>query len=326
MDTIRLLAQAQEHFSATDIIECAQDYFGPPLGAELLLSQQCGLEDDPAQSGASGSVSDHIFATALRNFGGNRAWEALIRRLIRKGVDVHGRVNQDQIIYYNLNAQFAYDPSDARYSWVYGTPLDELFVNRLTKSDAEDCRGSADAWLQILSSEGLDVQAYLKEEIAIHAAQNQLTWVSYHVPELRRQLCFETGENPSVWWEWQPHTLSSLLLAQTEYRQITLDLDDHELGMDFPVPWQDRWPFDHPEWSNDPRMWQHDDQSPTTRWTFDGWQRTPECRRLKWSPERERLNRLAQERADKRFAKKYRKLRQTQEGRIASPMPGSWPE
>ena len=191
MDTIRLLAQAQEHFSTTDVIECLKHYFGPPLGAELLLSQQYELEDDPAQSGASGS--DHIFATALRNFGaGDRAWEALIRKLIRKGVDVHSRVNQGPVNYHY----------DVRDSWVYGTPLDELFVNKPMTPDAEDSRASADTWLQIVSSEGFDVQAYLKEEIAIHAAQNQLTWISYSVPELRRQLCFETGENPSVWWEW----------------------------------------------------------------------------------------------------------------------------
>ena len=325
VDTIRLLAQAQEHFSASDVIKCAERYFGPPLGVELLLSRELEDDaDDAAQSSASGS--DHIFATALRHFGaGNRAWEALIRKLIRKAVDVHSRVNQYRINYYDLNAPFVYGPSDARDSWIYGTPLDELFAERF-KNPAAGCRASADAWLQILSSEGFDVQAYLKEEVAIHAAQTQLTWISDLVPELCRQLCFETGENPCVWWEWQPHPLSRILLAQTEYRQITLNLDGRKLGMDFPVPWQDRWPFDRPEWSNDPRMWQHDDQSPTMSWNLDGWKRAPECRRVKRSPERERLNRLAQERADRRFAKKYRKLRQTQEGGITSLMPGSWPE
>ena len=55
----------------------------------------------------------------------------------------------------------------------YGTPLDELFCRTKTPFEGEE---AADRWLQILSSEGYDVVAYLEEELALHAQQMQLTY------------------------------------------------------------------------------------------------------------------------------------------------------
>lgn len=296
VDTIRLLAQTQELFSTLDLEECAFRYRGPPQGVELILSQQYELEDGPAQGVALGSA--HHFATAVRNYGkGNTAWEPIIRKLIQKGVDIHDLVNQAFLIP---------DVDNAEPVQAYGTPLDELF--RFWQ-DPSESKESANAWLHILSSEGIEVQAYLMEEVAIHSAQNQLTWTDMNWR--CRQLCYETGESPSVWWEWCPSPLSRIPLVQAEYRQISFDLNDRELGILLPMSWQERWPFDHPKWSDDPRMWE---ASQSRYW---GW--VP-------SPERQRLDLLAQERAERRFTKRVRKLARGQERRTRSQIPGTWVE
>lgn len=315
VDTIRLLAQTQELFSTLDLEECAFNYRGPPQGVELILSQQYELENGPGQGVALDSA--HYFATAVRNYGtGNTAWEPLVRKFIRKGVDMHARVTRGWIPNSELDCILANIPSsddlsDAPdrfpYGFRYGTPLDELF--RLSHYPSES-KESADAWFQILSSEGIDVQAYLMEEVALHAAQNQLTWEEFGGNRCRR-LCYETEESPSVWWEWYPSPSSRIPLVQAEYRQISFDLDYWKLGIKLPVSWQDRWPFDHPKWSNDPRMWVASQS--------DFWDWEP-------SPERQRLDSLAQERAERRFTKRVRKLARGQEWRTRSQMPGTWVE
>lgn len=291
VDMVRLLAQAQEFVSTEDVESCASNYYGTPQGLDLILSQTCELEDVLAQAGC--------FATAVRNHGtGDRAWEPIIRKFIRKGVDIHGLIFQDVMIYSH---------DDSEQVWAYGTPLDELFQD---SRDPVESKESAHAWLQILSSEEIDVQAYLMEEIAIHVAQNQLTWANW-TSKCSRRLCYETGETPSVWWEWCPSSYSRIPLVQAEYSQISFDLGDNDLGVYCPVSWQDRWPFDHPQWSDDPRMWE-----------------APQSRFWDWGPSSEwwQQYKLAEERAERRFAKRVRKLARGQERRGRSQMPGSWVE
>lgn len=305
VDTIRLLAQTQELFSTADVEDCAYYYRGPPEGVELLLSQQCELENGPAQGVALSSA--HYFAAAVRNYGiGNRAWEPLIRRFIREGVDIHDRVNQRYVPYIRFDAQTTNDMSDTGSFWEYHTPLDKLFEDSRDPSESKE---SADAWLHILSDEGLNLQAYLMEEAAIHATENQFTlrdWTS----NCCRRLCYETGETPSVWWEWCPSPLSRIPLVQAEYGQISFHLDHLSLGFHYPVSWQDRWPFDHPKLSDDLRMW----EAPPS---FLGWKRSSE-----WWQQYV----LAQKRAERRFAKRARKLARGQERRTQSQMPGTWIE
>ncbi len=152
VDTVRMLAQAQEEISTTDVIKCVGFGGVPPQGVELILSQHCELDDDLAQSVASSSA--HVFAAALCNYGqGVKGWETLIRKLIRRGVDIHGRVHSRPIM-------SAPNPSNYKYRWSYGTPLDELFSETDLSPSAPSPKELADAWLQILSSEGFDVQAY----------------------------------------------------------------------------------------------------------------------------------------------------------------------
>ena len=310
MDTMRMLAQAQEDFSTTDVLKCAEFYWGPPEGAELLLSR-CELDDDPAQGVASSSA--HVFAAALRRYGrGFKKWEPLIRKLIRKGVDIHGRVNSyPRMSLLNI--------SEFEDRWLCGTLLDELFRSTHLPPGVPSARELADAWLQILSSEGFDVQAYLVEEAAIHAAQHQLTWMAFDSGACR-QLFFGMGETPSVWWEWCPHPMSPISLVQVEYKQINFDLHDMATGNYYPVSWKDRWPFDHRGWSDDARMWQRGYSAYKDSYGI--------TRASQWSPtlEREELDRLAKERADRRFAKKVRKAMRAQGRQTRSQMPGSWPE
>lgn len=296
VDTIRLLAQTQELFSTADVQKCAYYYRGPPEGVELLLSQQCELENGPAQGVALSSA--HYFAAAVRNYGiGNRAWEPFIRRFIREGVDIHGLVTLGALI-------CNYD--DDKGVWAYGTHLDELFRHSRDPSEAKE---SADAWFQILSSEGIDVQAYLMEEVTIHSARNQWIWADDNMR--CRRLCYGAGETPSVWWEWCAGPSSRIPLVQAEYGQISFDLDDLSLGFHYPVSWQDRWPFDHLECSDDLRMWE---ASLSSYWN---WERSPE-----WGQQYV----LAEKRAERRFAKRARKLARGQERRTRSQMPGTWIE
>lgn len=306
VDTIRLLAQTQELLSTTDIEECAANYRGPPQGVELILSQQCELEDGPAQGVVSGSA--HHFAAAVRNYGrGNKAWEPLIRRLIQKGVNIHDRVGLDWISYSGSDAQIEYELSSTGNIVGYGTPLDELFRDSRDPSESKE---SAVAWLHILSSEGIDVRAYLMEEAAIHTAQNQLTWRNRMSGRCRR-LCYETEETPRVWWESCPSPFSRIHLVQAEFSESNFYLFDWELGYYYPMCWQDRWPFDHPEWSDDPRMWE-DPQSEHCYW--------------KRSSEHQRLGLLAQERAERRIVKRAQKLARGQGRWTRSQMPGTWIE
>ena len=149
------------------------------------------------------------------------------------------------------------------------------------------------------------MQVYLMREVAIHAAQKSLTWQNSRLEPLRK-LCFEMEGTPSVWWEWCPDPCSHVFLAQTEYTHV-FQLDMWDLGRYVPVPWQDRWPFDHPEWSDDSRMWR--------RSGF--WEHSPE-----W----DRKTLLARERANRRSGKRDRKLRRGQEPWTLSQMPGSWIE
>ena len=293
LDTMRLLAQAQEEFSITDLIQYAKFLHRRIECAEFMLSQYFELEDTLAQDFPSESTSV-LLAAALRTYGwGHREWESVIRKLIRKGVDVHGRVNQ-----YWITAQ------GHEEELVYSTPLDELFQFCAKPYNSKEL---ADGWLQILSSEGFDVRAYLGEEIVMHDHHNQLTWQSRD--GINRQLQFELGETPSVWWEWYAHPASPIFLAQAEYRHISLDFDKWDLGIRYPIPWQDRWPFDHPEWSEDCQLWEYDEYG-------------IEEHNSEW---RRRIS-LAQERANRRYAKRIRKLTRGQEKLAQSQMPGSWIE
>lgn len=101
----------------------------------------------------------HPLGTALREYARQEdlaGWESFIRRLIRSGVDVHTAIPRPR----------RFNPQE--YPCVlspHGTPLDELFTYLHTPWEA---KAAADAWLQILSTEGYDIRACLETEKALH--------------------------------------------------------------------------------------------------------------------------------------------------------------
>lgn len=169
VDTLRLLTQWQNDISPSDISIFCSFSQRPVEAAEFMFSQHLIQSEFDVSEG-----EEHFpfLAAALRAYGsGEWQWESLIRRLLRKIVDLHVLIS----------AMYPCDFSG------YFTPLDELF--RFTKTPFEG-EAAAARWLRVLSSEGYDVMAYLEEEQALHAAQMQLTrpscckWLESHAFEL----------------------------------------------------------------------------------------------------------------------------------------------
>lgn len=230
IEIARLLAQAQEDFSAFDMSLWFRDYRGPPEGADFILSQD--LAQDYI---CSADVSDQtypVLAAILRLYAeDSEPWDPVIRTLIRRGADVHAPVHRylrhlDQSEYLCPLAQ-------------YGTPLDELFMETL---DPLEGQAAADGWLQILASEGHDILAYLKTESALHVKPIQLTHPSYQRLEEddnERKLVFDFGACPSVSWDWwiSPSSPASLLREEFKFMAIT---PPNGWLLYF---WKDAWPI-----------------------------------------------------------------------------------
>ena len=295
VDTLRVLAQAQVDFSTSDMKGFTSLYSGPPEGLEFIYLQQCvqagfSVPDDELSSAMA-------FATALSQFGkGLPQWEHLIRTLIHKGVDIHGRVRQGLIM-----KGPAYAPEtgiEPQYWCERGTPLDQLFEYTDTPIEAN---AVGDAWLEILSTEEYDVVTYLKQEIALHATQQQLTYTEYADDNICRQLVFQLEGDPRVSWDWRLDPRSSASLVREEYKQMNLSACQRNIVG--PTPWEDIWPFDYPQgsWIRYPVSDHH---------AFPEWER--------------RYNR-AQERAHRRMKKKGSKLARAQRVQGRSKMPGAWP-
>ena len=119
---------------------------------------------------SDGEDSFPPLAAAMREYGRDPSqWENFLRLLLHKRVDLHSPVARPwrtaaAIDYFN--SMYPFRVSD------YGTPLDELFCWPETAYDGE---AAAARWLQILSSEGYDVMAYLEKEAALHAEGMQFT-------------------------------------------------------------------------------------------------------------------------------------------------------
>lgn len=256
-DSMRTLTKYQD-VSDADICSILAEYEGPIEGLEICLSQTL------LPLGFSEHIDNSIFypplATASRN-GANtrqlhdlRYWEPFIRRLIRRGADVHAHIPQD-----------CGDSS---------TPLDELF--NLTSTPA-DAKAAGDEWLQILADEGHDIVAYLERERDIHCAQRQLTYPSYDLYSLPRELIFEfAGLESHVYWDWWIDPESTTHLLRSDFRQMIL------LNTWWTVQetWKALWPFRYPPW--------HDEYSPFH----------PDTKAVS---EQERLHGVAQRRANRRL-------------------------
>ena len=208
VDTLRTLAQHQDSISTSDLSHLLRRYQGPPEGPESLffsdsihLPTLCNVDD----------VLDYpLLATALKKNVHSPEWTPLIRKLLRRGCDVHAPVRR-------------------RYA-CSGTPLDELFA----LSTPFESQVAADDWLKLLASEGYDVKAYLEKEKALHASQSYFTYP--------RQLCFELDrDSPTVHWERWINPDSSASLLREEFKHGLISMAKFRLERD---NWEESWPYD----------------------------------------------------------------------------------
>ena len=167
VDTLRLLTQDQNEITLQDMNMFWMMYDGPVDGAQFMFSQ----DFVPSEFKLSDDEDTYpVLATALKKYAIHPLeWEKLLRHILRKGVELSSPVLRG----WKLSAlKDGYGPKYPCSILDHGTPLDELFS--LTETSFEG-KAAADGWMSILSSEGYDVQSYLEEEQALHAAQMHLT-------------------------------------------------------------------------------------------------------------------------------------------------------
>ena len=286
VDTLRIIASAQDEISFEDIALFFRNYYGTPEGARLILDHATDYFDSFSSGQEQGLFPP--LAAALRSYLHDPQWETVIWFMIRKGVDLHEPVMR-------IMCAWEWQPSKARPKSRWGTPLDELFL--YTKSPF-DGQVAADGWLGILASEGVDVVGYLQKEISIHDPDSQLTFPSkrfiwYENP---RQLYFTLGKSPSVHWDWLLDPLSPTCLLREEFKHISLISDDYGLYLD---TWEQNWPFTYPAWVEGYRRYPHEGS------VYDEWKR---------------LNMRAISRAQRRTRQKELK----RSGLKKRPIPGAW--
>lgn len=162
-DILRVVIQAQDGVSAYNMISFFAGYHGAPEGMDLMLSQGSfeaySLTYDPSPF--------PILVTALRGYAADSQWEPIIRRLIRRGHDLHAPI---------VHGPCSCIPIPDHFNCFCGLPsfvrpLDGMFQAAVDPFEAIDM---GDAWLDILSSEGYDVRAYLEKERILHRPSSQL--------------------------------------------------------------------------------------------------------------------------------------------------------
>lgn len=218
-------------------------------------------------------------------------WEHLLRRLIRRGANLHGPV------YRNPSRRYI-----NRYPCPiaeYGTPLDEL-VNACENPLAAQI--AADGWLRILASEGCDPSIYLQEEFSLHARDMQFTYPphEYHPFDIPRQLHFQFGGHPSVFWDWWIDPVSSAALIRAEYKFLTGTSHGYT---SIAILWEECWPITYPKWY----ISEHG------------------CMQGQSESQVKALLLVQDQRATRRLRKKAAKLARTQSSKRPQRVPGAWP-
>ena len=313
IDTIRTLAQAQDEVSSNDVVNMIS---WPKSSPELL---ECILWLELVQDNlvhADGGENLSALGAALRNYGFHitrdsddsiilgqafpAKWELIIRKLLHIGLDIHALVPRRD--FFRSFQSKSYHSTLSRY----GTPLDELFTFTKTAGQAQD---AADAWLQILSTVGVDVSSYLEKEVALHNTQPMFTrpWdFDYNLP---RQLVFSLGEAPTVYADWWIDPECSTYLVRQEFKDITILTDNDSCLWEGwrkyeRSTWKSVWPISYPSWSDFLKPIYNREDLAT------------------W----ERFNERAQERANCRWQKKAMRAARRNGTQFHSSMPGAWPE
>ena len=303
VDTLQLLIPKGDDISKKDRSAFFEMYNGSVEGLELMLSPEFSHVSILHHDDDDDDDQAHFppLATALRIYGADmEQGERLLRKLVREGIDLHTII---PIYKYGLPWPFGSRGYDYPVSNFY-TPLDELFSETDTPFEAKDV---AKGWLHILWSEGIDVLAYLEEEISLHPLPTVIAYRSrfFGIPCAPRQLVFEVEGKPSVSWDWYFDPESPTTLLRKEFAQI-ISIPCFDGLFDY---WDEIWPFQYSLWRG-----------------FDGQIRTSVPRRREWRlrDDYERHMRLTETRALRREGKKAIKLARAQGRKWPSKMPGSW--
>ena len=331
LDTVRTLALAQDEVSSTDVSR----FLAKALSCNLEIADGV-LSLDPVRDSLAFTEREEelcpALGAALRNYGAHITsnldfwetqsqihitsnldfWEtqsqtypakceSIIRKLLRIGVDVHAQVPRGRFFHSLQSDSFPCTLSP------FGTPLDELFTHTTTTEEAKDV---SDAWLTILSTEGIDVSAYLEKEAALHATRQMFTCPQDCDICPPRQLVFELGAVPTVYTDWWIDPQGALSLLRQEFKDTNI-LNRHvwfmwETWRDYDnSTWKSVWPISYPTWSEFLEPWRGRVEDHAT-----------------W----ERLSARAQERAYRRWQKKARIEARRNGTHADSSMPGAWPE
>ena len=291
---LRAVIEAQDGVSAVDILYFFAEYHGAPEGMELMLSQG-SLEAYTLDFDESPYP---ILVAALRGYAARSQWEPLLRKLVRRGHDLHA-----PIVYWPCSCI----PMSGRFNCfcsmpAFVRPLDGVFQAAVDPFNARDV---GEAWLNILASEGHDVRAYLEKEKRLHTPSSQL--IRPHMIYQSRQTLIELGEIPSVSWRWWYDPSCSAYLLHEKFANWNIHYNDPDPW--YRPIWTDTWPFDFFAWvgcfarSRD-RVW-------NKRYEIYN----------KWIDLHERSQRRAEKRLRKRAAKRGQLGGQKQ----SSLIPGSWP-
>lgn len=296
-NTLRAIVQTQDEVSASDMTYFFDRYCGAPEGVEIMLSQEScevyNLDDHPSLY--------PVLATALREYAAHSQWEPIIRKLIRRGDDFHAQIQG--FTHFCPKCPFMRDYFNCPcVVQACVTPLDEMF--RAT-ADPFEARDMGDKWLNILSSEGCDVRAYLEKERMLHTPQSQLITSNRYHP---KQLVIELGEIPTVSWRWWYDPSCSAYLFHEEFANWNIHHNDSDPWSR--PKWTETWPFEYSKW-DDP-FERFEEYIP-----YKGDQMYYE-----WKEHQD----LAQSRAEKRLRKRAAKLGQLGGQEQNPPMPGGWPD
>lgn len=292
-NTLRAVIEAQDEVSAEDMTWFFADYHGAPEGVQFMLSQESceiyDLNDDPSLF--------PVLATALRGYAVHSHWDPVIRKLIRRGDDLHAQFRKHTCLCPSISQCLNCFCGSRRCV----TPLDRMLGKIADPFEAKDV---GNAWLNILPSEGCDVRVYLEKEETLHTAQSQMisSGNDYHL----KQLVIELGANPSVSWRWWYDPSCSAYLVHEEFANWNIHHEDQSPW--FRSEWTETWPFEYSE-SADP-FDRHKGYIPHKGdEMYDEWKK---------------LHDLAQSRAENRLKKRAAKLGLLG-GQENSSMPGGWP-
>ena len=164
-NTLLTLINAYEDLSFSHIMDFFSRYQGPWEPAERSLDHvsRRGELDEREVTAITYQMLQH----AVSQFGrGEFVFGDTIRALIRRGVNLHWPILECDVPWFFLSASAAID---------YGTAFDVLIQPAQTPSMANDI---CTAWLDLLSSEGIDLVAYLEWEIRLHDGHNMIFYPS----------------------------------------------------------------------------------------------------------------------------------------------------